>query len=125
MEKNKLEQNYELKFWHYLAEDATNIYERFSKHLVMIFYHMFMYFCWYNDFIYGKETAGHEPRSGSLVSLKNSTKVELWGDFFGQDLDFRIQTIADKLNVNECMVHQIVTRGLNKKICVQRWFQKI
>jgi hypothetical protein len=23
------------------------------------------------------------------------------------------------------MVHQIVTRGLNKKICVQRWFQKI
>jgi hypothetical protein len=68
-----------------------------------------------------------EPRSGRPASVRISTNVDLVRAFILQDRRLKIRIIADKLNTNECTIHQIVTQDLNmRKVCakmVPKYFQ--
>jgi hypothetical protein len=61
-----------------------------------------------------------EPRSVCPASVRTSTNVDHMKAFIHQVRRLTIQMIADKLHINECMVHQIVTQDLNmRKVCAK------
>jgi hypothetical protein len=59
-----------------------------------------------------------EPRSGRLVSVRESKKVDRVRAFICQDRRWTIRMITDELN--ECTFRQIVTQDLNvRRVCAK------
>jgi hypothetical protein len=96
-----------------------------TKSLTILFTHssssspLTMLSRWQKDFVNGRETVEGELRSVSPSSVR-STNIDRVRAFIRQDRLLPIRMAADKLNINECKVHQVVTRDLNKrKVCAK------
>jgi hypothetical protein len=60
-----------------------------------------------------------EPWPGRPASVWTSTNIDRVMAFI-QNWCLTIRIIADELNINECMVHPIVTQDLNmRKVCAK------
>jgi ribosomal protein S25 len=55
------------------------------------------------------------PRSGRRASVTTHTKVDHVRAFIRQHRRLTIRMIAQKLNINQCTVHHIVTQDLNMR----------
>jgi hypothetical protein len=67
-----------------------------------------------------------EPRSGRHASARTSRNVNRVRDFTCQGQRLTIRMIADELNINECMIHQIVTQDLNvRKVCANMFSKNL
>jgi hypothetical protein len=61
-----------------------------------------------------------EPLSGRPASVKRNINVDHMRAFIHQDRCLIIRMIADELNIDECMVHQIVIQDSNmRKVCAK------
>jgi hypothetical protein len=68
----------------------------------------------------GRETVEDEQRSGRPASVRTRTNVDRVGAFIRQDRRLMMRIIADEININECTVHQVVTRDLNMRtVCAK------
>jgi hypothetical protein len=119
MENNNLEQRYAIKFCVELGEGVTDTYEKVWKAFGNYSVPRTQVFRWHKDFVNGRETVEGELRSVSPSSVR-STNVDHVRAFIRQDRLLTIRMIADKLNINGCKVHQVVTRDLNmRKVCAK------
>jgi hypothetical protein len=96
-----------------LGEGTTNTYEKIQKAFGNYSLSRAQIFCWPKDFVNGREMMENEPRSGCPASMRTSTNVNRVRAFLCQNRHLAGWMIADELNINECMVHKIVTQDLN------------
>jgi hypothetical protein len=117
--ENNLEQRHAIKFCVKLGDGATNTYEKVKKAFGNHSVSHAQVFRWHKDFVNGREMVEDEPY-GRPASVRTSTNVERVRSFIRQHRRLTIRITADKLNINDCTVHQIVTRDLNmRKVCAR------
>jgi ribosomal protein S25 len=78
-------------------------------------------FRWHKGYAHGREMVQDETQSRRHALVGTSTNVDRVRAFIRQDRRLTIRMIADELNINECMVRQIVTKDLN----VRKLFAKM
>ena len=114
IDRQKFEQRCAIKFCVKLGEYATVAYEKLKRAYGEHSLSRAQVFRWHESFLEGREQVEDEPRAGPSTS-KTDDNVETVRSLVRSDRRLKLRMISSELNLNQFIVHQILTQDLDMR----------